>query len=253
MRSITRLLKIPGRFPSSRIVRSFSEDARNGKIFISLSPEEIEKCKHDKFEKTTLIDFAERLKNEDIAKSMDLSKSIKSELEALYSIEDLHVSVAQEFTSTRNLNKSNHDLTTMLRDKYKKNEEKLSKLQLQMKQKIALEKAESERNFAVSLIGIVNQLLANSQKIKDMEGKSDAGVVANTLEGIKLIERNALSVLKRFGVEQIDVKKGSDADGESHKLSSGASPSKGSRVKSVITPGFKKDGKVLVKAVVECE
>lgn len=244
---------MPGRLSTTRVIRSFSEDPRNGKIFINLSPEEIERCKHDKIEKNTLIDFADRLKNAEVAKSMDLSKNIRSELEALYSIEDLHVSVTQEYTSTRNLNKSNHDLTAMLRDKYQKNEENVRNVQLQMKKKIALEKELAERKFASSLIGIVNQLLTNSQKIKEMESKGDAEVIANTLEGIKLIERNALAVLKRFGVENVNPEIGSKANPDETKLRSGKSPKKDAIITKVIIPGYQKDGTVLVKAVVECK
>jgi molecular chaperone GrpE (heat shock protein) len=252
MRSITKLLTLSRRLPHRGALRSFSETPNpNPRISLRLSSEEIEKYESEKLERGTFIDLARRLTDPSNPASAALSDRLQKEFASLFSADDASASVTKEFESTRNLNRANHELINLMRQKYHKNQEDLRTMHDRLAAKMAIEKEAAEKKFALSLISTISTLLGNAEKIQGMKEKGNDDLVYNTLEGIKMIEQNAVGVLRRFGVTQVPVQTGDPVNPELHVLAGGKEAKKGGKVKRVVKQGFKMKEKVIAKAEVE--
>ena len=250
MKSITKFLKVARSLKIQELNKGFCEtQTPDHKITISLKAEELADLQAKPLKHEPIISIVRKLKSPENPQSIELADKIEKDLQHLFSNDEKYATTLKEFTSTRNLNQTNHDLLTQIKNKIKKNDDAEKTIRLQKQQELEKEKANAEKKFALALIDTVHQLISNYEKVNALCSDHSDPLVVHTLSGLRMIEQNAITVLRRFGIETFPTEVGVVYDPSYHQTEN-QNP-QGKQITAVLKIGFRMNDTVISKSLVE--
>lgn len=253
MKPIGKFFKIAQKIHLSSTKRFFSDSTSSASIFkVKFTSDELKKLETETISQNLVLSIVQKLKESDPKLLDENVQQLEKEITDLYNISENFIGVQENFDTIRSINQANHEMMNILRNKIKTSKENLVKIQSVMNDEIERDKKVSQKSFALKMIETIHKLLDNHEHIKEKEENNSDESITNMLEGIRLIEQNALVVLRRFAIDKIKTEVGDKYDEKIHEVDPNSSSKKG-KVKKITKIGFKNAEEVLHKVHIQLE